>query len=417
MLAAGESNFFVALDAGRLLAYSLADAKPMWSAEVKTVLAPVTGDDLVFVTSEDEVCALDQATGAAKWTIASGALAVAPVWRAGWLFTAAKDGTLSAWRATDGVRIWQLAVGAPTSASLAIDGDRLIVPLADNRLIAVTIPGGMTLWSVDLGGVGGEPLAAAGRIYVGASDYTFFSIKEDDGAIEWRHRLIRSTVVGRPVLDDRHIWVATLDNRVEALRRGNGEIEWMQTLPARPSEQLTIEGGEVIVPMSSGELAFFNQRDGKPVKPAGAPAAPTGARGRGAGTPPAATPPPAGSPAAGPPAGAPPTPPSAPAAPPATIAGMIGALLQALVPGTRLVPPLVVAGPDGAAQLLRVTLGSDDLVTVASFEREGKTDATPPGGSRGSEPAPRPAPAKTAGTAFRMRTARQAPWSETAVHE
>jgi outer membrane protein assembly factor BamB len=386
LLAAGDANFFVGLDSGRLLAYTLADAREVWSADVQAALPPVTGDGLVYVVEDESVRALDQATGAGRWTSPVGSQAVAPTWRAGWLFTASRAGVVSGWRASDGARIWQQTLGAPASASMAVDGDRLIVPLADQRLVALAVADGATIWSIRLDGVGGQPLAAGDRIYLGAADYSLFSIKEDDGAMEWRHRLIRSTVVGHPVLDARHIWLATLDNRVEALSRGNGEIEWMNTLPGRPAEQLAIDEGEVIVPLSTGELAFFSQRDGKRMRPQaavpgreGAPArggtpGREGARGRGAPAGAAANP----SAPAGAPAAAPPGPTSA-----------IGALLRALLPGTRLVPPLVLTGSGDARWLLRVTLGSDDVMTVAAFERE-KKDPTPPPGSQAPTPAVRP---------------------------
>src|SRR5205823_2654085 len=94
--------------------------------------------------------------------------------------------------------------------------------------------------------------------------YQFYSIKQEHGDLEWPlgHRLIRSTVVGHPVLDERHIYVATNDNRLLALSRGNGEIDWMPTLTARPAAQLVVENGQVIVPLISGDLAIFNQKDG-----------------------------------------------------------------------------------------------------------------------------------------------------------
>jgi hypothetical protein len=37
--------------------------------------------------------------------------------------------------------------------------------------------------------------------------------------------------------------------------------------------------------------------------------------------------------------------------------------------GTKLVPPLLLGGPPAAPLLLRVTLGSDDVLTVTAFER------------------------------------------------
>ena len=111
-----------------------------------------------------------------------------------------------------------------------------------------------------------------------------------------------------------------------------------------------IEGGQVIVPLASGEFDVFNQKDGKGMPSPTSPASPSS---------PAAP----GAPAA-----------AAASAPPGAAAAQ---LLGLVISGTKLVPPLVVAASPDDPQLLRVTLGSDDVLTVTSFQREKKPE-TPP---------------------------------------
>jgi outer membrane protein assembly factor BamB len=338
----------VSTDAGALSAYSLATRQQIWSVPFTPEVPPVVGEDLIFAAAGSTVHALEQSSGHERWRAETGPLVVAPTWRVGWLFASSKDGSLSAWRVSDGSKVWQQSLGSPASAPIAIDGNRIFVPLADSRLVALDVETGGSVWSIPLDEVGGTPLAAGDRIYLGGSNYAFYSIFEADGAIEWQHRLIRSTVIGHPVMDDRYVWIATLNNRVAALSRGNGEIEWMLNLRARPAEQLILDGGQVIVPLSSGELDVFDERDGKPMP------SPTGSSGTaaraGGGAAPASAPAP----------GAP--------LPPGAVAA-----------GTRLIPPLVLAGPEDAPLLLRVTLGSDDVLTVTAFQRDTVEVRTFPG--------------------------------------
>jgi hypothetical protein len=258
---------------------------------------------------------------------------------------------------------------------MAADGDALFVPLTDRRLVSMKIlEDGEPNWTLKLGGVGGQPLAAAGRIYLGTSEYQFYSIKQDRGDFEWPlgHRLIRSTVVGHPALDEEHIYVATNDNRLLALSRGNGEIDWMPTLTSRPAAQLIVENGQVVVPLISGDLAIFSQKDGKVVSQATAPPAVPGGAPAGA----AAAAPPAGPPGAGPTASAAPPAPAA-AAPPVPGFGP-GATLVTGTPrgseGIRLAAPLVLAEGPETPELLRVTLGADTVHTVTAFRRAKKPD-------------------------------------------
>jgi outer membrane protein assembly factor BamB len=343
-LAAGPQNFFVGMDTGPLLAYGVADVQKIWTADLRPALPLAVGEQLLFVATEESVHALEQASGQERWSIPTGPLAAAPVWREGWLFTSGRDGTISAWRASDGASVWRQALGSPAAAQPAIDGERLFVPLADGRLVCLRLDGAV-LWTTTLVGVGGPPFAAGERVLLGTSHPTFYSIRQEDGALEWPpHRLIHSTVVGHPVLDARAIWISTLSNKVTALSRRNGAIEWFETLPARPAEQLIVEGGQVIVPLDDGHIMAFSQKERKRMPSPTAPAAPP------AGTPPAAQP--AAAPALAP---------------------------QPLAPGSRLAAPLVLTGPAEAPQLLRVTLGADDVHTVTAFQRG--LPAQPPAGN------------------------------------
>jgi outer membrane protein assembly factor BamB len=362
-LAAGAENFFIGTDTGPLLAYSLVDVGQIWTADLQPVLPLTAGEQLVFVATDDTLHALDQATGQERWKIASGPLAVAPTWRQGWLFTLGHEGDVTAWRASDGGQVWRQPLGSPASAPPAVDGDRLFVPLADGRLVCLMIDGSIA-WSISLAGVGGRPFAAGERVFLGTSHPTFYSVDQSDGTLEWPpHRLLQSTVVGHPVLDSRSIWMATLNNKVIALSRRNGAIEWYNTLPARPAEQLIIEGGQIMVPLESGDIMAFGQKERQrlpsPTTPAAAAAAP------------------------GPPPAAPATPSPAPSANPPDLEP------QPLTPGSRLAAPVILTGPVEAPYLLRATLGADDVHTVTAFQRQ--APPPPPAGAPPAAPGGGPA--------------------------
>jgi outer membrane protein assembly factor BamB len=378
---AGPDEFFVGSDAGTTAAYASADAQLMWTAPIAAARM-AAGDGFVFVSDDKGVHALNQTTGNIFWTIPTGPLATSPVWLPGWLFTEALDGTVAAWRISDGSKLWERALGvpAPPLSPLVIDGDRVFIPLHDRRLVCLKIQDGAMLWSLDLDGIAGTPTAAAGRVYFGSSNYTFYAVKQQNGELEWEpHRMIKSTVIGRPVLDERYIWITTLNNRVQALSRSNGQIEISNELSARPTEQFVIDGGQVIVPLASGEIAVFDQKTGKvlrsptSVPPPGSPEATAAAA--------AATAAPTAAPSGG---IVPPLPP-----PPVT---------ATVAPGTRLAPPLVVTGPSDAPVLLRVILnpGSDHIVTA--FERTKPAPPAPPPGDAATPPG------QTAGTAPDTRT-------------
>lgn len=365
LVAGGPVNFFVGTDTTPLRAYTVAHGRPAWHSTLKPDFPMAAGDDLVFVPQGDSIHALDQATGNERWVIATGPLAVPPVWQPQWLFTSAKDGTLTAWRVADGAPIWKQPLGSPASARMSVDGDHLFAGLQDKRLVCLRISdAGKLLWTTSLHAVAGEITAIAGRLYFGAADYTFYSVKQGAGEFEWPpHRSIHSTVVGRPVVDADHIWIATLNNRADALSRGNGEIDLIRTISSRPGEQLLIEGGEVIVPLESGDLRFFRQKDGElyiPPAPVVAAPAPT-------------TPPPPSGPARV--AARFPLFTTLPAPDGETHDGGVAFAnpTHAAAPspaGSSLKAALLLAGPPAAPVLLKVTIGPDAVHTVTAYERD-----------------------------------------------
>jgi outer membrane protein assembly factor BamB len=352
-VAAGTDEFFVGTDRGTLMAYSLADMQQVWTAAIVAEWL-TAGDGLVFVADGRGVRALDQTTGNERWSISTGPLNHPAKWLPGWLLTQAADGTVAAWRIGDGSKIWEQKLSAPASSPAAVDGDRLFVPLLDRRLVCLNLEKGVIQWTIELDGRPSDPTAAAGRVYFGTDNYTFYSVKQDTGKLEWPpHRMLKTQTTGRPLLDERYIWITTLNNKVHALSRTNGQIELTMALVARPKPQFILDSGQVIVPLTSGHLLVFSQKDGQRMpSPTATPPPPTAAELAAA----AALPPPA--------AGVlPPPPPLLP--PNVTIA------VPAPPPaGTTLAAPLILAGFPDAPVILRTTLDSGSGHIVTSFERE-----------------------------------------------
>lgn len=311
-IAAGASNVFLAAKTGPLTAYALADGHQVWTNALRAAQPPVVSGDLLFVAQDGVLFALDQATGRERWHAATGELAVPPLAQAGWLFVPAKDGSILALRSTDGSEVWRQSLAAPAAASMAVDGDRLFIPLRDARVVALAInANGALLWTCLLDSPGGSPLAASDRVYLGSTTGEFYSVKQKDGRVAWRHTRIGMAVVGHPVMGDSRLFIATLDNRIVALDPDGGAQLWWETLNARPAEQLMRDGAHLLSPVATGEIAILPEKTGKSLTPIPAPKA----------------------------------------------------------AGIRLAAPVVIGGPPDAPVLLRITMGSDAVPVLESFKR------------------------------------------------
>jgi outer membrane protein assembly factor BamB len=89
------------------------------------------------------------------WTVASGGNGVlaSPVVADGYVVTVDMEGAVRAQRAEDGTGAWRVTLGAPVQGTPAVARGRVFVPTAGNKLVALRLTDGQTLWTHDTGGM------------------------------------------------------------------------------------------------------------------------------------------------------------------------------------------------------------------------------------------------------------------------
>lgn len=258
-----DAHAFFPLEGGQIVAYELAPGAQMWIVDAWPSSTPTAGGGSLFFVEDGGLVAMDAKTGARTWTVwLDDDLVVPPVWTSGWLMLATSGGAVVAIRATDGHEIWRHDFGVAAHAPPAISGDRVYVPLADHRVVALQIENGMPLWERRLGGTPNDILALDERLFVGASDNYFYCLTTDAGRVDWRWRA-GADAIGLPAVDEHHVYFVSLDNVVRALNRRNGVQQWIQLLKLRPSGGPLRAGGTVIVYGLQPPLRAFNASDGK----------------------------------------------------------------------------------------------------------------------------------------------------------
>ena len=244
-----------------LVARSLDTGEVRWNASLSPAGTPATGDHLLFVSSSGKLTALDEMTGAIKWQDALPSPVSAPLWRAGWLIVAA-DRELRAYRGVDGTRLWSLPLPAAVTNAPVIDGDSLFVTLADRSLVAVDIKQPAVTWTVPLEATAGPLLAANGLVYFGGDDGNVYAYRQSSAnRPEWVYRA-RTGTLGAPIADEKHVYVALLNNTARALDAHNGSMRWAIELPARPTLGMALGLDKLVVPLLSGEIAVCTFRPG-----------------------------------------------------------------------------------------------------------------------------------------------------------
>ncbi len=263
---------YVPLKGGQLVAVDIDRGSVRWRLDVATAFTPATGDGLVFTATDATIEARDALTGATRWrTPLPGGAAVPLYWDTGWLLASTPNGDLAAFRASDGTLMWRQPLGAPLAAAPAPALDRLFLPLADNRLIAVLLTSGETVWTRTLPGRITGLLALDDQLVFGTTARQVTSVSLSNGRERWTWR-VGGDVSGAPSADAERIYFVARDNVLRAVDRNSGNLRWKASLAARPIGGPLPLPDMVLMPLVSSEIASFELEVGKPaasVKAAG----------------------------------------------------------------------------------------------------------------------------------------------------
>ena len=249
----------VALQPSGIVAFRGVDGSQAWRCDLATDRPLAHDGERVYVVAADSIHAVSISNGEELWRQKSAALTAPLLVHAGWV-VAASQGNIAAYRAADGSPVWQRAIGVVEYLP-AIDGDVLFVPLLEREVAALDLQTGEPLWTAPLEGEPGEPLALAERVYIGARDKRFYTLKAADGDVDWVQR-VGAGPRGRPALDDDRVYVVALDNIVNAYDRQSGARRWNKGLKYRPFGGPVLMSGAVVVPGPTHVLPVYRRENG-----------------------------------------------------------------------------------------------------------------------------------------------------------
>jgi outer membrane protein assembly factor BamB len=223
---------------------------------------PAAGGGFVYAGGDGSIEARTDAAGAGAWRRPVTGRVMSMHWNAGWLFAQTEPGAFLTIRATDGEILWQKHFGSPLSAPPAATGDRLYLAFDDGRVLALALQDGAEIWAHALAEPAAGILPVGDRVFIGARDNQFHSLRARNADADWRWRT-GADLLGLPVLDARRVYFIALDNILRGHDRNNGTMMWKQVLPVRPFTGPLLSGETLIVSGVAAELYGYNARDGK----------------------------------------------------------------------------------------------------------------------------------------------------------
>jgi outer membrane protein assembly factor BamB len=252
---AAGGRIFLALESG-ITARRMRDGEEIWKRDDIVDRPMAASADYLVIQSKGVLHVLDAASGTSKWTKETGPLTAPPLVYNDWLFVAA-DKHFTAYQASDGAERWTRDDLGTVEQRPAIEGAHMYVPVADGRLLALTMNDGNTLWTHEVGIKPTEPLIYGDRIYLGSAAKFFYSLRMQDGEPDWPFE-VGATVLGRAAADAKHVYFVAYDNLLRAHDRRRGQLVWKKPLEYRPSAGPTIVGNSVSAPGLSTALSAYD---------------------------------------------------------------------------------------------------------------------------------------------------------------
>lgn len=244
-----------------LYALELATGKEKWRYKAAPIkAAPSVRAGAVYVGDGDGVFhCVDAITGKKRWSFEAGGEIVGGANFVGEqvLFGSYADETLYC-LSSDGKVRWQFKTQGPLNGSPAVAGDRTFVAGCDGALHVLDGAVGKEVASVDLGGPAGATAAVAGdQLYVGTiSSNNVLAINWKAAKVDWtfepsRHQqpfYASAAVTGSLVV------VGSRDKHVYALDRKSGKQVWSFATRGKVDGSPVVVGGRAYVGSLDGNL-------------------------------------------------------------------------------------------------------------------------------------------------------------------
>ncbi|MGH6866867.1 MAG: PQQ-binding-like beta-propeller repeat protein [Methyloceanibacter sp.] len=172
----------------------------------------------------------------------SGRLSAVPLVAEGKVFTLDAGGTVSAFAASSGAKVWTASVTPENEKSsegfgggLALDGGRLYATTGYGTVVAFDAGNGSILWTKALGEpIRNSPTVSGGNIYFVSTDNTLHALSGSDGREIWKSRGLPQTATllsnASPAVSGGMVVAPFPAGDIAAYQAGSGEAAWSDSL-------------------------------------------------------------------------------------------------------------------------------------------------------------------------------------------
>jgi outer membrane protein assembly factor BamB len=269
------------------------DLKLAWSADIgsgsagdsQLLARPVVADGRVYtMDAEGLISAFKASDGQRLWQVKpdgldtdGGLLGGGLAYNSGWLFATMSSGEVLGLNATNGTEIWRQSLALPLRAAPTVAQGRLIVVSADNQLYALDGQTGRPTWRhagffEGTGLLGGpSPAVSDGVVVVPYSSAEVFALRLDNGRPLWSDTVQRprrtealaqiNDIDGHPVIEGDVVYVAGYGGQMAAIELRRGVRAWDLDLGSTQAPWLA--GDFIYLLTTRNEMACLLRENGR----------------------------------------------------------------------------------------------------------------------------------------------------------
>ncbi|MDU6451309.1 MAG: outer membrane protein assembly factor BamB [Enterobacter hormaechei] len=237
-LTVAGGHVYVGSEKAQVYALNASDGSVAWQTTVagESLSRPVVSDGLVLIhTSNGQLQALNEADGLVKWTVNLDMPALslrgesAPATAFGAAIVGGDNGRVSAVLMQQGQMIWQQRISQATGSTemlgsvndFIVDGNRIYMVDQNDRLLALSTEGGVTLWTQSdlLHRLLTAPALYNGSLVVGDSEGYMHWIDPENGRFVAQQKVDSSGFLTEPVVADGKLLIQAKDGTLYAITR------------------------------------------------------------------------------------------------------------------------------------------------------------------------------------------------------
>lgn len=221
-----------------------------------------------------------------RWSAALGGdpdlrLGLAPASNGARVYAASSKGTVYAFDALTGKRVWRVETRLPLTGGPGVGQNLVALGTSEGDVIVLAAENGATLWTVNVGSeVLSAPAIGGDKVVLRTGDGRLLALSVDDGSEQWEvaHRVQGLTLRGSavPVIASDVVVSGFDDGTIAAVALADGTVGWESVLSERRGRtelarladvdgRVAVVGEDVFVAGFQGSAALLSLVSGQPV--------------------------------------------------------------------------------------------------------------------------------------------------------